>query len=94
MGTADELFEMIKSLPETKVEMAIKIIKAIKDEVELSTPDTFVSTEEAAEILGLTSATVRTYLMNGKLEGRKLSERKMVVSSESVQKLRLAQTRF
>ena len=88
------LMEMLKSLPATKLNMVEKIVEILAEEEVENQPSEWIGTDAAAEALGVTTATVRAYLNNGKLEGRRLSERKIVVSNESVKRMRLAQSRF
>ena len=97
MDKENNLMEILKALPESKIDALTKIALILKDEpteVESVEAEKWVSTEEAAETLGVTSATVRTYIGRGDLVGRRLSARKLVVSSDSVNKMRMAQTMF
>lgn len=94
MEVDQEFLNGIETLTEEQYEAVKNVIAAFNGTNLSDVKKVWLSTEEAAEELGLTSATVRTYLTNGKLEGRRLSERKMVVSSESVKRMRLAQSRF
>lgn len=94
MEVEKELIDGLSTLTSEQYEAVKNVISAFNGANVSAKPEKWLSTDEAAEELGLTSATVRTYLLNGKLEGRRLSERKMVVSSDSVRKMRLAQTRF
>lgn len=94
MEVDQEFLNGLSTLTEEQYEAVKNVIAAFNGTNLSDVHKVWLSTDEAAEELGLTSATVRTYLTNGKLEGRRLSERKMVVSSESVKRLRLAQSRF
>ena len=94
MEQKNALIGMIGELPEAKVSMLFNIAKMFISEEAEKTPAKWISTEEAAEALGVTSATVRNYIRTGRLQGRKVSARKQVVSDESVQNMRIAQTRF
>lgn len=94
MEVENELIEGLSKLTYEQYLAVKNVISAFNGANVSAKPEKWLSTDEAAEELGLTSATVRTYLLNGKLEGRRLSERRMVVSEESVKRMRLAQTRF
>lgn len=94
MEVDQEFLNSIETLTEEQYEAVKNVIAAFNGTNLSETKKVWLSTEEAAEELGLTSATVRTYLVNGKLEGRRLSERKMVVSSDSVKRMRIAQSMF
>lgn len=94
MENVEDLMDLIRSLPEAQVDLVTNLVLAMKGDDEKKHQVNWISTENAAEILGVTPATVRTYLMTGELDGRRISPRKLVVSSESVQRKRMAQTRF
>lgn len=94
MEQKEELISIINTLSEKQTDTLIRIARVITDAIEVQTDVKYLTTEEAAEQLGVTSATIRSYIKSGRLDGRRLSPRRFVVSSDSVERNRFAQTRF
>lgn len=91
--SGEEMIIALESLSEKNKAIVTALIESLS-EADAEKNEKWLDTDEAAETLGLTRATIRTYAMEGKLEGRRVSPRKILVSSSSVNAMKQAQTRF
>lgn len=89
-----ELVALFANLTDTQADMLYKIATVLVEGTTEAPATKYMTTEEAAGALGVTSATIRSYIKNGKLKGRRLSARRFVVTADSVQANRLAQNSF